>query len=144
MEKIKYKISYEEHAKQEDLQILGDGIIAYAKLKKGQPPIEFFTFFVRDENNVIKGGCNGSLYYGCFYIDQLWLDESLRNKGFGTQLMQRAEQYAREKKCLFATVNTMDWEALGFYQKLGYTIEFKREGYLNDSIFYFLRKNLAE
>lgn len=34
----------------------------------------------------------------------------------------------------------MDWEALPFYQKLGYSVEFIREGYDSDSKFYFLRK----
>jgi len=31
----------------------------------------------------------------------------------------------------------MDWEALGFYQKFGYEIEFQRMGYLNESIMFF-------
>ena len=48
----------------------------------------------------------------------------------------------KEKEYLFATVNIMDWEALGFYQKLGYEIEFQRMGYLNESTMYFLRKSL--
>jgi GNAT superfamily N-acetyltransferase len=34
----------------------------------------------------------------------------------------------------------MDWEALGFYQKLGFKIEFQRAGFHKNSIFYFLRK----
>ena len=31
--------------------------------------------------------------------------------------------------CTFATVNTMDWEALPFYQKLGYEVECIRDGF---------------
>ena len=37
----------------------------------------------------------------------------------------------------------MDWEALAFYQKLGYEIEFERHGFAKNSIFYFLRKPLT-
>lgn len=37
----------------------------------------------------------------------------------------------------------MDWEALGFYQKLGFIIEFERRGFLKDSVFYFLRKKFS-
>jgi hypothetical protein len=36
----------------------------------------------------------------------------------------------------------MDWEARGFYGKLGYHIEFERHGFLKNSVFYFLRKSL--
>lgn len=138
-----YHISYEANPNQSDIQILGDGIQAYAKLKKNQPKMEFFAFFVRDENNKILGGCSSCIYYGCHYIDNFWLDENLRGKRFGTKLMYASEKLAREKGCLFSTVNTMDWEALGFYQKFGYEIEFERKGYLNNSTFYFLRKELS-
>ena len=138
-----YKIKYEPKPDQKDIQVLGDGIQAYATLKKNQPKIEFFAFFVRDENNNIMGGCNGSMYYGCHYIDNLWVDQKLRGKKIGTELMKAAERLAREKGCLFSTVNTMDWEALGFYKKLGYEVEFIRKGYLQDSTFYFLRKDLV-
>ena len=75
------------------------------------------------------GGCNGMIYYGCLYVDQLWVDESLRGQGYGTQLMQVAETLGKTRGCLFATVNTMDWEGLEFYKKLGYQIEFTRRGF---------------
>ncbi len=140
---MNYSIRYETHPKKEDIQILGDGIMAHAKLQKQQPLIETFAFFVRDKNNFILGGCNGSIYYACLYIDQLWLDENLREQGIGTQLMQSAEVLGKEKKCLFLTVNTMDWEALDFYKKLGYYVEYERTGYLNHSTMYFLRKSIT-
>lgn len=141
---MSYKIEFEAHPSMEDIQVLGDGIIEYARIKKNQPPIEFFGFFARDENRKILGGCSGSIYYGCFYIDYLWVHESLRGKKIGTQLMHAAEELARKKNCLFSTVNTMDWEALNFYKKFGYEVEHKREGYLNNSTFYFLKKDLKK
>lgn len=33
--------------------------------------------------------------------------------------MQEAEKIGKEKEARFVTVNTMDWEVLPFYQKLG-------------------------
>lgn len=120
---------------------LSNGIRDYAFEKKGLDPIESFALSLKDENNAIKGGSNGTLYYGCLYIDQLWVDKNYRSKGFGAKLMHTAENLGRERGCLFSTVNTMDWEALDFYKKLGYFVEFERKGYQKDSIFYFLRKD---
>ena len=80
--------------------------------------------------------------YGCLYIDQLWLKESLRHQGYGTELVKQAEQFGKKHHCVFAAVNTMDWEALAFYKKLGYAIEFERHGFFHNSVFYYLRKNL--
>lgn len=137
-----YNIIFESNPHPEDIQILGNGIIAHARLKKGHKPIDFFAFFIRDESNQIQGGCNGANLYGCLHIDQLWISESLRRNGYGTKLVSSAEKYGKENGCTFAAVNTMDWEALEFYKKLGYQIEFERHGFLKNSVFYFLRKVL--
>lgn len=137
-------IIYQPEPSADEIQVLYKGISEYAKLMKNQPPIQTFGFFVHDESQKILGGCTCAMYYGCLSIDSLWLDASLRGKRIGTNLMQLAEDHGKKHGCLFATVNTMDWEALEFYQKLGYEVEHKREGYLNHSTFYFLRKNLLQ
>lgn len=138
-----HPITFESNPKSEDIQVLGNGIIDYAKQKTKHTPMEFFAFFVRDAQQKIIGGCNGSTLYGCLYIDQLWVDESIRQQGYGSHLVNAALAFGVEKHCTFATVNTMSWEALGFYQKLGFEIEFQRTGFEHGSIFYFLRKSLV-
>jgi ribosomal protein S18 acetylase RimI-like enzyme len=56
--------------------------------------------------------------------------------------MYEAEKIGRKHGALFVTLSPMDWEALPFYQKLGYSIEFTRTGYEKDSKMFMLRKNL--
>jgi len=137
-----YHITFDPHPSPEDIQVLGDGIMRYAKQQKGQEPLQFFTFFIRDENNKILGGYTGNTLYGSLYIDLLWVDDRLRHQNYGTQLMQGALHFGKKHGCTFVTVNTMDWEAREFYIKLGFEIEFIRHGFLKDSSFYFLRKAL--
>lgn len=137
-----YKIVYEKNPHADDIQVLGDGTIEYAIQQRGHKPMEFFAFFIRDANNKILGGCNGCNLYGCLYIDQLWVTESLRGQGYGIKLMQAAEKFGQEQGCGFATVNTFDWEALDFYKKQGFQVEFERHGFNKGSVFYFLRKEL--
>lgn len=136
-----YQLSFESNPNQEDIQVLGNAIMKQATQKKGFNPLDFFSFFIRNADNTIVGGCNGCALYGCLYIDQLWVSDLLRKQGWGAALIEAALQYGKENGCTFATVNTFDWEALGFYQKLGFKIEFERHGFLKDSVFYFLRKN---
>lgn len=139
-----YEITYEPNPTMQDIQILGDGIMQNAREKRGHKDITFFGFFIRDEQGNIVAGCNGDNLYGCLYVSQLWVAEKLRGQDYGTKLMQAAEKLARDGGCVMMTVNTMDWEALGFYQKLGFKIEFERRGLAKDSIFYFLRKELID
>lgn len=125
-----------------ELSLLTQGISLEAKIKKSQKEIIPYAFFLKNAQNEIKGGINGCLLYGCLTIDQLFVDESLRENRFGSTLMQMAHSFGKDNQCRFATVNTMDWEAKDFYIKLGYVVEFQREGYDNDSVFYFLKKAL--
>lgn len=123
-------------------EILFEGINHEAQLAKNLRPMRTFGLCVEDTQQNLVGGATGVTYYGCLYVDMLWLASSLRHKGWGTKLMQEAESIGKEQGCTFATVATMDFEALSFYQKLGYVIEFTREGYANNTKMYMLRKPL--
>jgi ribosomal protein S18 acetylase RimI-like enzyme len=139
---MNYSIQHESHPNGEDIEVLSLGISRNAKEKRGLDPLIPFAFFIRDEKNEIKGGCNGNIGYGWLYVDQLWVDESLRGQGYGTELMKSAEKLGIEHQCVSAAVNTGDWEALDFYKKLGFRVELERRGLAKNSIFYFLRKDL--
>lgn len=89
-----YTIAFEEIPKQKDIEILSHGISQNAKQKRGLNPVVPFAFFIRNENNKIMGGFNGNIGYDWLYVDQLWADESLRGKGYGTALMRAAEKLA--------------------------------------------------
>lgn len=145
MNKIKdsdYHFEYQEEPIQEDEQVLNDGISDEAALKKNMERSKPFRIFIKDAQGAVFGGASGTIFYGSLYVDMLWLKEELRHQGLGRKLMMEAEKIGRERQCTFVTLNTMDWEALSFYQKLGYAIEFVRKGYSNDSQMYMLRKEL--
>ncbi|QMI03349.1 GNAT family N-acetyltransferase [Citrobacter sp. RHB25-C09] len=77
----------------------------------------------RDDRNEIQGGLIGKIKGEWLCIEFLWMHESLRKGGYGTKLMQAAEQTARERGCHRALVDTMSFQALPFYQKNGYQLE---------------------
>lgn len=119
------------------------GVNEQAVRLKNHLPMRTFGLTLEDASHSILGGASGVTYYGCLYVDMLWIDDSIRQQGWGSKLMQEAEKIGIERGCTFATVNTMDWEALDFYKKLGYAIEFTRTGYKNESKLYMLRKPLV-
>lgn len=63
----------------------------------GFVPIETFAFFIKDSVGKTRGGCSGITYYGCLYVDLLWVDPQLRGQGWGTKLMAKAEAHGRQK-----------------------------------------------
>jgi ribosomal protein S18 acetylase RimI-like enzyme len=102
-----------------------------------------FAFFIRNEEDQIIAGCNGCVIFGCVYTDQLWVDPNYRNQGLARSLMQQVHEYARKQGCRMATLCSMNFQnAIKFYEKLGYKVDFERQGYTKDASCLFLRKDL--
>ncbi len=72
------------------------------------------------------------------------MDECYRCQGLGTELMEVAFKFGRENKCPFAFVETMSFQALGFYQKNEFQLDFTRSGYSHGTSFHYLQKKLIE
>lgn len=136
-----YHLQHYDAIPKEYEAVLYHGISEEAFKAKGFSPIHPFSIFIKDQKESVVGGVSGALFYGSLYIDSLWVDAALRHQGWGTKLLIEAEKIGRMHGATFVTLNTMDWEALPFYQRLGYSIEFTREGYEKGSKMFMLRKN---
>lgn len=123
-------------------ELLSRGISDNAFEAKELPPMAPVSIIFKDEQDKCVGGVTGTIFYGSLYVDTLWVDKSVRRIGLGSRILSEMEKVGRSNGAKFVTLNTMDWEALPFYQKQGYSIEFTREGYSKDSKMYMLRKNL--
>ena len=53
-------------------------------------------------------------------VELLFVPESLRGQGIGAQLMERAETEGRRRGCGNAWLDTFEFQARGFYERLGY------------------------
>ncbi len=74
-------------------------------------------------------------------VSIIWTDERARRQGLGRQLMERAENEARQHGCRYARAATSNYQAPGFYRKLGYqlygTLENCPPG---ETVFYFWKE----
>lgn len=82
----------------------------------------FKVFAVTEEDAAgsLLGGAYVYIHPGWAYVDLIWVDESHRGRGLGKKLMEQAEGEAVKRGCHSAYVWTQDFEAPGFYEKLGY------------------------
>lgn len=102
-----------------------------------------FGFFMYDDSDQLIAGCNGHIIFGSIYTDQLWVHSDHRKEGLGSKLMEQVHTYGREQGCQIATVMTMSFQgAQRFYEKLGYTADFERLGYTQNSSCIFLKRIL--
>lgn len=94
------------------------------------------------DNGLNMGVCVCQLFWGNLHIKYLLTKEAYRERGVGRTLMDHALRYGKEQGCRFAFVETMNFQAPEFYQKLGFTVELKRDGYAAGTSFYYLRIDL--
>lgn len=126
-------------------QTILSGLIQYNDSKtegRFAPPFFSFVLAVKDDGGDTVGGLTGRISYGWMMIELLHLPAVLRGQRIGEALMQRAEALAREKHCVGIRLDTMSFQAPGFYAKLGYTEYGRLEDYPPGHTRYFLHKRL--
>jgi hypothetical protein len=67
-------------------------------------------------------GLVGETFWNALLVSVLWVHAQHRKSGYGTALMGRAEQIAKARACDVVFLNTMTFQAQGFYSKLGYQV----------------------
>ena len=68
----------------------------------------------------VVGAVLGHIVWHWYEVRSLWIDETLRGRGFGRELMSRAEQEALARGCRYVRLDTASFQAPGFYRKCGY------------------------
>ena len=141
-----YSVSIHDQPNPDDIKFIEEGLATYNL--QYAPPYNTHRLVVllRAEDGKLLGGILGLTWWGWLRIDIVWLDESVRGQDWGTRLIQAAEAEALRRGCHHAFLDTMSFQALPFYQKLGYTVF----GQLDDlpagqgHQMYFLQKALRE
>jgi GNAT superfamily N-acetyltransferase len=121
-------ISIEENPSPQDVDFVQNGLRQYNLLHAPADNYQPLQLFLRSKEKTILGGLLGETYWGWLHISILWIDETVRQHGYGTDLLQKAEQEAVRRGCHSVHLDTMSFQASHFYQKQGYIVF----GTLND------------
>ena len=122
------------------LEGLGNNIIERTGDKELGRPLKIF---IRNKENEVVGGVIALCFGGWVYTSLLWVEKSLRNLGYGTQLMNQVEAEAIQLGCQYAHLDTYSFEARPFYERLGYETFATLEDYPKGFCKYFLKKRLV-
>lgn len=98
---------------------------------------------IRDETGHVIGGLWGKTSYGWLFVRLLFVPESLRGQDVGSELMSRAESEALARGCHSAWLDTFEFQARGFYERLGYSCFAELGDYPPGFSRYFMKKVLS-
>ncbi|MDX3925686.1 MAG: GNAT family N-acetyltransferase [Shinella sp.] len=100
-----------------------------------------FAVLVREpDTQEIVGGLYGVDGYGWAFVKYLAIPDRYRGQGLGSRLMLEAENIARARGYLGVWLDTFEFQARPFYEKLGYEVFGELEGGPNAVPRYFLKK----
>ena len=133
----------EEHPNPRDLDFVSDQLDAFNIAITGIDDWHALAIFVRDDDGQIAAGLTGGTWAGYLEVRYLWVREDRRGQGLGRRLLLAAEQEARARGCTQVLLDTHDFQAPEFYQKLGYSVFGVFEGIGGRYNRYYLRKQLA-
>jgi GNAT superfamily N-acetyltransferase len=120
--------------------VLG-GLIRYDNEKMGKQKYKRLAVSLR-EGNAVVGGIVGEVWTAVLFIQLFWLEQRLRRKGFGAKLIKAIEDEARRFGARRAYVDTMSFQAPGFYRTCGYEEFGSIEGYPGEVTRHWFTKTL--
>lgn len=111
-------------------------------LEPEQPPR--VEVYVVDEKGTVLGGAYGVVrWHRWFDPDVVWLSDAVRGGGTGRTLMRKVEAAAREAGASAVRLDTLDFQARGFYEKCGYRVYGELAGYPEDHTQYLMTKEIS-
>ena len=115
------------------------GLVAYNDARASLEHYRELAIVARSDGAVI-GGLLGQTNWNWLFIRQLWVSDAFRGSGVGSRLVEAAETEAARRGCAHAHCDTFEFQALPFYQKLGYEIFGQLDEYPPGYSRFFLRK----
>jgi GNAT superfamily N-acetyltransferase len=127
----------------EDRDIISAGLVTFNQQHAPPDAYRPLDVYMRDADGQIVGGLLGETYWGWLHVNILWLREDVRKRGYGQKLLAMAEDEARRRGCKRAHLDTLSFQALDFYQRLGWTVWGQLDDLPEGHTRYFLKKSLV-
>ena len=102
-----------------ELDGLEDRLYEVNASRTGYKDAALLGFFAEAQGELV-GAVAGYTWGGICELRQVWVHEGHRDKGLGETLMTEATREAKARGCAYIYVATHDFQAPGFYAKLGF------------------------
>ena len=137
-----YTLSLTDTADESVRQAVLAPLVDYNASQAGPSGNRPLAVLVHDPDGRIVGGAWGHTGFQWLFIQLLVVPAEARGQGLGTQIMQRVETEALARGCVGAWLDTFEFQARGFYEKLGYECFGQIDGYPPGFSRFFMKKTL--
>jgi GNAT superfamily N-acetyltransferase len=108
--------------------------------RAGDPRVRPVAVLLIDNDGNQVGGLWGKCAYDWLFVEFLAVPEEHRGRKYGKALMEHAESFARANDCIGVWLDTFEFQARGFYEKLGFEVFGTLDDHPIGQKHFFLRK----
>lgn len=126
----------------EVIPFLEDRIYEHNVLQLNHNDGRLFSKTISSDDGRIIAGVAGWTWAGACEITQLWVDTSVRNKGWGKILLDAAEEEAKKRECTTILIRTYSFQAPSFYASHGYYTEHVIESFPSGHRYHLMIKTI--
>jgi len=142
LDKEIYSIEIKVKADPDEARAIEDGLKEFNDRFCENDNHQELAIVLRDGQGKLAGGLLGDTFWRWLHVGTLWIREDVRSLGYGRKLLEAAEQEAVRRGCRHSHLETHDFQALGFYQKYGYTLFAQLDDLPPEHKKFFLKKDL--
>jgi GNAT superfamily N-acetyltransferase len=136
------QITIPENPSDDHRRAVGIPLQAYNLEHGGDPRMRPVAVLLTDDDGIHLGGLWGKTAYDWLFVEWLAVPKEHRGAGWGTGLMQEAETIARANGCVGIWRDTFEFQARGFYEKLGFEVFGTLDDHPVGQNRFFLRKRI--
>jgi GNAT superfamily N-acetyltransferase len=140
---MEYTLSVTDIADEEIRKAIVAPLAEYNSSQAGPSQNRAIAVLVKDPANAVVGGLWGHTGYDWLFTQLLVVPAGLRGRGVGTEIMRLAEQEAVRRGCHGAWLDTFEFQARGFYERIGYECFGELSNYPKSFSRFFMKKALT-
>jgi GNAT superfamily N-acetyltransferase len=140
---MEYTLSITDVADEDIRKAVLAPLVEYNASQAGPSGGRPIAVLVKDEAGAVIGGLWGHTGYEWLFTQLLVVPAGLRGRGVGTEIMQFAEREAMARGCHSAWLDTFEFQARGFYERLGYVCFGELPNYPTGFSRFFMKKTLG-
>ena len=140
---MNYELELTDVADEEMRKLILNPLIEYNASRAGPSKGRPLVIVIRGDGDQIMGGLWGYTGYEWLFTQLLIVPEQYRGAGLGSKIMALAEAEAHSRGCTGAWLDTFEFQARGFYERLGYACFAELPNYPTGFSRYFMKKALT-
>ena len=140
---MNYKLELTDVAEEGVRKLIVAPLVEYNIAQAGPGNGKPLVITIKDESEQIVGGLWGYTGYEWLFTQLLVVPETQRRAGVGSRLMSMAEAEALSRGCSGSWLDTFEFQAKGFYERIGYECFAELPSYPKGFSRFFMKKTLT-